>query len=136
MKSRNIEMFKSDEQLSHFLAERREVLFAYRHGSSLDQEYFNDIDVAVFLEKKTLVSLDACEYETSLSLALQKKIGYSVDVKILNRAPLSFRYQATKGILLFSKDEAARENFLCRTWMEYFDFQPAAKIYLKESLRA
>ncbi len=129
-------MNKSDEELSHFLAEQREVLFAYRHGSSLDQEYFNDIDAAVFLDEKTLAGLDACEYETSLSLALQNKIGYPVDVKIINQAPLSFRYQSTKGILLFSKDEAARENFLCRTWMEYFDFQQAAKIYLKESLRA
>lgn len=129
-------MNKSDEQLSRFLSERQEILFAYRHGSSLDQEYFNDIDVAVFLDEETLVSLDACEYETSLSLALQKKIGYPVDVKIINQAPLSFRYQSTKGILLFSKDEAARENFLCRTWMEYFDFQQAAEIYLKESFRA
>ena len=129
-------MNKSDEQLSRFLKERQKVLFAYRHGSSLDQEYFNDIDVAVFLDEKTLDSLDVCEYEASLSLALQKKVHFPVDVKILNRAPLSFRYQSTKGVLLFSKDEACREDFLCRTWMEYFDFQPAAKIYLQESLRA
>jgi len=129
-------MNKSDEQLSRHLYEYKEILFAYRHGSSLDQKYFNDIDVAVFLDEKTLTSLDGCEYKTSLSLALQKKIGYPVDVKILNQAALSFRYHSTKGILLFSKDELAWENFLCRTWMEYFDFQSAAKIYLKESLSA
>jgi len=44
MKSRNIEMIKSDEQLSRHLYEYQEILFAYRHGSSLDQEYFNDME--------------------------------------------------------------------------------------------
>ena len=54
------------------------------------------------------------------------------DVKILNEAPLSFRYHSTRGYLLFSHDELIREEFLCRIWSEYFDFKPVSKIYLKE----
>lgn len=29
-------------------------------------------------------------------------------------------------------DDSIREEFLCRTWSDYFDFKPVSRIYLKE----
>jgi len=49
---------------------------------------------------------------------------------------LSFRYHATKGKLILDGDEIIREDFLCRTWSDYFDFMPVLKIYLREAIGA
>jgi predicted nucleotidyltransferase len=51
-----------------------------------------------------------------------------IDMKILNGAPLSFRYAVSCGRLLFGKDQRALEEFLTSTWRDYFDFKPVANI--------
>jgi len=119
-----------------FLQGQKEVVFAYLHGSSIQGKEFRDIDVAVYLETYAPEFADVVEHEISLSLQIEKKLGLPVDVKILNNAPLSFRYHATRGILLLTKDESVREDFLQRTWSEYFDFLPLSRIYLEELTRA
>jgi predicted nucleotidyltransferase len=123
-------------RLKGLLSKRKEVLFAYLHGSFLEQSEFNDIDIALYLDEKFIMQIDPIDYEISLSLLSEKEIGLGVDVKILNLAPLCFKYHASCGRLLFSRNELKREEFLCRVWSEYFDFQPIAKIYLKEALNA
>ena len=40
------------------------------------------------------------------------------------------------GQMILDGDEAIREDFLCRTWSEYFDFKPVSKIYLREAIGA
>jgi predicted nucleotidyltransferase len=92
--------------------------------------------VTVFLHTPTPGLTDEVEYEISLSLQLEKKLGLPVDIKVLNNAPLSFRYHATRGILLLTQNESVREDFLRRTWSEYFDFLPLARIYQEELTRA
>ncbi|MBN1273017.1 MAG: nucleotidyltransferase domain-containing protein [Candidatus Aminicenantes bacterium] len=118
------------------MSQNKTIIFAYLHGSFLEKENFNDIDIAVYLDKKTEVNSDPAGLEISLSLELEKCTQHPIDVKILNTAPLSFCYHATKGKLILSQDENTREEFLCRTWNAYFDFKPVSKIYLQESLIA
>jgi predicted nucleotidyltransferase len=122
--------------LKRFLAPLDEIVFAYLHGSFLLKDVFRDVDIAVFLAPGPPRPSDDVEYEIALSLRLEKAIGLPMDIKILNRAPLSFRYHASRGILLLSRDESTRENFLCRTWSEYFDFARLARVYQEELTRA
>lgn len=116
-----------------FLKEKgKRILFSYLHGSFLTEDRFNDIDIAVYLEEEALIKSHPVDLEISLSIEMEHEIGLPIDVKILNRAPLGFRYQATSGLSIFSKDELKREDFLCQTWLEYFDFLPKSLMYLKE----
>jgi len=123
------------QELRNRLAQEKNIVFAYIHGSFLDENSFNDIDIAIFLGQKTAAP-NHVDFEISLSLKLEKSLNVSVDVKILNFAPLSFRYHATKGMLILDRDEIIREDFLCRTWSDYFDFKPVSKIYLREAIGA
>lgn len=122
--------------LSQTLSQRNEILFAYLHGSFLESKTFQDIDVAVYLEETTKHDINIIEYEIALSLLVEKQLRMAADVKALNWAPLSFRYNVSRGLLLLSRDELRRENFLCATWMEYFDFLPISKAYVREVLSA
>jgi len=124
------------QKLKNFLYEEREIIFAYLHGSFLNENEFNDVDIALYLDKKALKKINPVDLEISLSLRLEKDVKVPVDVKILNDAPLCFRYQATRRYLLFSRDDSIREDFLVRTWSEYFDFIPVSKIYLREAFFA
>jgi hypothetical protein len=136
MNKKEIDFGGTVQKLKSFLAGREEIVFAYLHGSFVQGEEFQDVDVAVFLAGGSARSTDDVEYEISLSLQLEKELGLPVDIKILNNAPLSFRYHASRGTLLLTRDESVRENFLNRTWSEYFDFLPLSRIYQEELTRA
>ena len=72
------------------------------------------------------------QMETDLMKALKK---YIVDVRVLNGAPLSFKYNVIKdGIVLLSKDDDKRADFEEKTIILYLDFLPYRKSYLKETL--
>jgi len=121
-------------KIKNALLKEEKIIFAYIYGSILEGEIFNDIDIAVYLNEKFVEEIDIIDFEISLGLKIGKIVNSNIDIKILNSAPISFKYQVSCGILLFSHDELKRENFLCQTWSEYFDFLPVAKLYLKEVL--
>lgn len=135
MKTSGIDHESVVRTLKRLLAPLDEIVFAYLHGSFLRKDAFRDIDIAVFLAPGA-PSSDDVEYEIALSLRLEKALGLPMDIKILNRAPLSFRYHASRGILLQSRDESIREDFLGRTWSEYFDFARLARVYQEDLTRA
>lgn len=132
MEIKEIDKQKIIRKLQDLLAEEENFIFAYLHGTFLSENEFNDVDIALYLDEKTVKKINPIDFEISYSLRLEKCLNVPVDVRILNCAPLSFRYQVTRGYLLLSRDELIKEEFLCRTWSEYFDFKPVSKIYLKE----
>lgn len=71
-------------------------------------------------------------YEVELGAALHLDLGYPVDVRVLNDAPLAFRYHALNGEPLIVRDWEAFHEARARTWDEYFDFLPFARAYLRE----
>jgi predicted nucleotidyltransferase len=135
MKKNEIDVERTMDIIRKFLVGREEIVFAYLHGSFIQNEEFRDVDVAVFLADGATRPLDGVDYEISLSLGLEKATGLPVDVKLLHDAPLSFRYQASRGVLLMTRDESVREEFLNKTWGEYFDFVPLSRIYREEMTR-
>jgi predicted nucleotidyltransferase len=75
------------------------------------------------------------EYELQLEAKLIRAIGGIVDIRILNGAPLSFRYHVIKkGIPLIIRDENERVEFQEVTLSRYFDFAFFRAMYLKETL--
>lgn len=116
------------------LAERREIVFAYVHGSFVEGGPYRDVDLAVFLEVGRVEPASWRRYELALATELQLTLAQPVDVRVLNDAPLAFRHHATGGLPLLVRDAERLADFRARTWDDYFDFQPFARQYLREVL--
>ena len=116
-------------KLREALMGRDEVLFAYLHGSFIEERPFRDIDVAVYVEGPT-----ERFYEMELEEELTRLTGFPVDVRLLNDAPVAFRFRVIGGKLLFSKDEKARCMFEERTMAEYHDYSYYLELYRREAL--
>lgn len=121
------------EAIRAVLKNHEEILFAYLHGSFVKKDAFHDIDVAIYLERMPASVLEyELQMETDLMEALRK---YIIDVRVLNGAPLSFKYNVIKdGIVLLSKDDDKRADFEEKTIVLYLDFLPYRKLYLRETL--
>ncbi|MBI2265624.1 MAG: nucleotidyltransferase domain-containing protein [Armatimonadetes bacterium] len=115
--------------ITNHLSGREEVVFAYLHGSFQKRGLFRDIDIAVFSNPGKDLT-----YELELGVALERLVKRPVDVRLLNHATLAFRFHATRGIVLLSRDEELRDSFVERTRDQYYDFQPVARKHLKEVL--
>jgi hypothetical protein len=116
------------------LQEHSEILFAYLHGSFLNNDCFNDIDLALYLKKMPDSLL---EYELNMEVIMSYAVvGVPVDVRLMNSAPLSFQYNVVKeGTPIVVNDENERAEFQERTVKRYFDFAPFRKMYLEEVFR-
>jgi predicted nucleotidyltransferase len=121
------------EQIKAVLRGQPDIIFAYLHGSFLKAERFRDIDVAVFLKNPASSTLQAeIRLETELAKVIKK---FRVEIRVLNHAPLSFRYNVIKdGSAIVVVDDALRCEFVEATLRDYFDFAPFRKRYLKEAL--
>lgn len=121
---------KIENKISHLLRKRNEIICSYIHGSFLEGD-FRDVDVAVYLKGKE----NALQYELKLERRIEDIIGSPVDVRVLNHAPLSFRFNVIKnGILLFSKNEKIRCDFESLSIIEYHDFAYLMNIYRRDAL--
>lgn len=138
---RNLKTYKIDEnkrkeikkKVISTLKIKEEIIFAYIHGSFL-KGYFRDVDVAIYL-KKMGSKKENLQYELSLERELERSICFPVDIRIINHAPLSFRFKVIKNsVLLFSKDEGIRSDFECLSIVEYHDFNFIRKVYGREAL--
>ncbi len=121
-------------RLARDLAVRPEILLALVHGSFTRGEAFRDIDVVVWLDPVRLPKPERFRFALDLSVQLRLTLGHPVDVRVLNDAPLSFRYHALAGSPLVVRDEAFLADLRARTWDEYLDFQPFARRFLREAL--
>jgi len=121
--------------VSSFLGRRDDILFAYIHGSFARDEKFSDIDIGVFLREPA--SADSLDLELEFETAIQSLIGFPVDLRILNFAPLSFVYNVIRGsILIVDKDAGLRADFEGRIFKRYLDFAYFRRRYLKEAADA
>ncbi|WP_048150707.1 type VII toxin-antitoxin system MntA family adenylyltransferase antitoxin [Palaeococcus ferrophilus] len=120
---------KIKSMIRQSLSRRDEILFAYVHGSFIENGPFRDIDIAVYVKEKPNTF-----YEMELEDELTKLTGYPIDVRVLNNAPVTFRFRAIGGELLFSKDEKARCRFEEETMGEYHDYAYYLELYRREAL--
>jgi predicted nucleotidyltransferase len=123
------------ESLKVCLKNRSDLIFAYLHGSFFTEDRFKDIDIAVYLDPLPPSLLEAeLELEAKLSNVVKR---YPVDIRILNNASLSFRYNVIKnGQPIVVNNDNIRSDFVEATLSYYFDFSPFLQEYLKEALRS
>jgi predicted nucleotidyltransferase len=121
-------------RLARDLDVRPEILLALLHGSFEQGQRFRDVDVVVWLDPARLSRDERFRVALDLSVELQLTLGHPVDVRVLNDAPLGFRYHALGGSPLVVRDQEFLAELRARTWDEYLDFQPFARRYLREAL--
>jgi predicted nucleotidyltransferase len=121
------------KEISKVLDSRKEILFAYIYGSFLEEGNFRDIDIAVDVgdinEKTDFV------YEENLEKDLKKSLSINipVDVRVINRSPISFKYQVLKGRLIVNHNEEKRVDFTVHTVSRYLDLESVLSYYQKEA---
>lgn len=120
------------QKLVRVLQDRPGIRFAVLYGSAAEGRPFRDLDIALFVDRASVPYETELDYAFSLADELQKAISYPVDVRVINDAPLPFRYQVSRGIALLVRDRPAFYRFLEQTWNLFLDFQPVAMQYLKE----
>ncbi|MBW2043189.1 MAG: hypothetical protein JRI76_14375, partial [Deltaproteobacteria bacterium] len=102
----------------------------YAFGSFISEKKYSDIDLAVLLEKETR---DPFSYESHLEIELEEILGGSIDLRILNNAPLSFCYTVIQtGTVILDKKPDARSDFESRIIRQYLDFAYFQRRYLSE----
>lgn len=111
-----------------------EILLAMLHGSFPRGGAFRDIDVAIWLGPALRSPGERLRYALDLSVRLHLRLGRPIDVRVLNDAPLAFRYHALQGRPLVTREETFLDELRARTWDDYLDFQPFARQYLREAL--
>ncbi len=116
--------------IREILKKREEIVFAYIFGSFLDNLFFRDIDIGIYL--KNIAKKEAFNYEIELGYEIESKIKIPVDLRIINFAPLYFQFHILQGKILFIKDEELWANFLDLTLRKYLDFKPLREEFLKE----
>jgi len=111
-------------RLRELLAREEHVVFAYVHGSFLSGRPFRDVDVAVWVEDPE----NAFYYAVELAAELSTSLGLPIDLHVLNKAPLPFKYHVfARGRLLFSRDEEARLREVSLAFRMYFDLRGLLK---------
>jgi len=120
------------EKLSYLLIQEPSVIFVYIFGSFVTHSSFRDLDLAIYINPAGIP--DLASFEHNLGTRLELSIRLPVDLVLLNEAPLSLKFYVTKGQLLFSRNENVRLQFLERTWIQYWDFQPLRRQMLWQIL--
>lgn len=99
-----------------------DVEFAWLHGSFLGGGGFHDVDVGVHLNGAADVR---SRRALDLGLRLDRDVGFSIDVRVLNDAPVTFLFHVFReGRLLFSRNDERLADLMERTVREYLDMEP------------
>jgi len=123
------------QQIRSVLNTKPEIIFAYIFGSALNTETSHDVDVAVYLEDPSILR-EKPLYDIRLSNEIEKTIGFSVDLIIINTAPDHLIYEISKGKVIIDKDEDLRTDFITLSWKKYFDMAQKRREWFKEASKS
>ena len=134
--NKNLSEERLEELLKTVLFKEKDVLFCYLFGSRAYQNFNNqsDIDIAVFLDKKS--TKDLFQKRLELIAVFSRALKKETDVVILNNLhSIFFKYVIMKeGKLIFEKSQEPRIEFELKTLKQYFDFMPILKMYRQRVL--
>lgn len=134
----NLKTFQKErviEVISSYLnSEHEEVVVAYLFGSFITAEFFSDIDIGIIADKDLDRPLD---FEFYLENKIERIAKYRADIRLLNKAPLSFCQNVVRyGRVIVDRDPNLRADFEGKILKQYFDFSPFRRRYLNEVLNA
>jgi hypothetical protein len=114
------------------ILDQRPVMLAYLYGSVAEghPRPDSDVDIALVLRDDRVLSPYArMIMELDIAAEIEDRCGIrEADVRSLNDAPVMVQGRVlSKGIQLYSRDEAFRVKYEVHTRKAYFDFQPVAE---------
>jgi uncharacterized protein len=121
-----------EQTITERLVAQPGLVFAVLYGSAVTGGLFRDLDVAICLDRQVVPAEQDMDYAFDLAEALEAATSNPVDVRVINAAPLPFRYNVSRGRPLVVNDRGAWHTFLERTWDEWWDFEPVAMQYLRD----
>lgn len=113
-----------------FTANDHGVVAAYLFGSLARDSStpHSDVDVAVLLHRNPPPTLEGLCLD--LAAAMEQHIGHSVDLVVLNTAPVDLIHRVLRdGRLIIDRDRSARIRFEVQARNEFFDLQPILTRY-------
>jgi len=116
------------DEIREYVNKRQEILFAYIFGSFVKGNEFSDIDIALYVDGK-----GSLEYEFEIEDDLERMLKIPVDVRVINKAPVSFSYPVLKDGLLI-KDSNERAEFQVRKFKEYMDYVHLRDAYIRDAV--
>jgi hypothetical protein len=122
-------------EISFYLEKNfKEIVAVYLYGSFVTNLFFSDIDLGILTKNDFERTLN---FELDLENKLEKIVKYSVDVRVLNRAPLSFSQNVIRQRkVILDKDPNLRADFEGQILKQYFDVAYFQRQYLQEVANA
>lgn len=122
------------KEITAVISGQPEIVFSFLHGSFLDGSFFRDIDLAIFV--RGIDPTDFWDYEARLCQQIEEALNnlFLVELKVINKAPLSFCYHVIRGQILFVRNEGALTEFMTRVARSYLDMAPIRRRYMTEAM--
>ena len=122
------------KEITAVVSGQPEIVFAFLHGSFLDGSFFRDIDLGIFV--RGIDTADFWDYEARLCQQIEEALNnlFLVELKVINKAPLSFCYHVIRGQILFVRDEDSVVAFMARVARSYLDMAPIRHRYMIEAM--
>jgi hypothetical protein len=112
----------------------KEITAAYLYGSFAANLLFSDIDLGILTRTNVERTLD---FELKIETSIEKIVKYPVDVRVLNRAPLSFCQNVIRHRkVILDKNPNLRADFEGQILKQYFDVAYFQRRYLQEVTNA
>lgn len=125
---------KITKTISSYLQKHKEIVATYLFGSYVSGQPFGDIDLGILVRNEPENLL---EYEFELEIKLEELVKFAVDVRILNKAPVSFVQNVIRhGRIIIDSKPNIRSDFESYILRKYFDFAPFRRRYLAEVINA
>jgi predicted nucleotidyltransferase len=125
---------KITKTISSYLQNHKEIVAAYLFGSYVSGQPYGDIDLGILVRNEPENPL---EYEFELEIKLEELVKFAVDVRILNKAPVSFVQNVIRhGQVIIDSKPNIRSDFESYILRKYFDFAPFRRRYLAEVINA
>jgi predicted nucleotidyltransferase len=125
---------KITKAISLYIQKREEIITAYLFGSFVGGQQFGDIDIGVLVLNELE---DQLGYEFELEIELTELVKYSVDVRVLNKAPITFVQTVIRhGLIIIDNKPNMRSDFESYILRKYFDFAHFRRQYLAEVVNA
>jgi predicted nucleotidyltransferase len=125
---------KITKTISSYLQNHKEIVAAYLFGSYVSGQPYGDIDLGILVRNEPENPL---EYEFELEIKLEELVKFAVDVRILNKAPVSFVQNVIRhGQIIIDSKPNIRSDFESYILRKYFDFAPFRRRYLAEVINA
>jgi len=121
------------EHIGQTLLCRPEIVYAYAHGSFVTEEYFRDIDIAVWIDDQFRPEQSfAYEDEVAQEIIGKNHIEFPLDLRMLNKTSIAFQYKVFQGTLLVDRDPESRIERIEYIAGRYLDLKPILVHSLRE----